>query len=256
MLYCNVSVASIYRRPSFHCEVDTQVTLWEPLEELDRKNEFIRVRCEDGYEGWLNRHQTAEHDEPRENLLPVTALHSVIWRDAGQKDPLADVAAGGYLLVRESHSKGMRVELPDGRLGWVNNAVCRPLGSFTRKNLIKVLRKHMGLSYVWGGKSGMGVDCSGLVQLSHKLLGKSIRRDAHMQYDDADFVSDDFTAGEPGDVLFFAESGTRVTHVAVRLKDGYFIHARGMVRINSSKAEDALFDKQLADTFTGVRSFF
>jgi len=256
MLYCNVSVANIYREPTFHSEVDTQAVLWEALVEMDRRNDFIRVRCEDGYEGWINRHQVACHDEPRENLLPVTLINGVIWRDTRHTDPLSDVAAGGYLLVLESGTTGLRVELPDGRIGWVDAGACAPQGAFDRSNLKKIVRKHMGLPYRWGGKSGKGVDCSGLVQLSHKLLGVSLRRDAWMQFEDARPVSNEFQGGKTGDLLFFAESGSRITHVAIRLEESYFIHARGMVRINSSHAADALFDQELSDTFVEVRSFF
>ena len=256
MFFCNVSCANIYREASFHSEVDTQVLMWEALEPLERKNDFVRVRCEDGYEGWLNRHQLAEREKPRENVLPVTRTQAVIWADVERKEPLADLTAGGSLLVVQSGPRGLEVELPDGRRGWVGHQVCVPLGGFTRENLTRVARGFMGLPYHWGGKSGKGVDCSGLVQLSHKLLGRAIRRDSPMQYADARPVSDNFNEGEAGDLLFFAESGTRITHVAIRLDRDYFIHARGRVRINSSREEDALYDPGLAQTFVEVRTFF
>ncbi len=256
MFFCNVSCANIYREASFHSEVDTQVTMWEALQLLKRTKDFIRVRCEDGYEGWLNRHQAVEREKPRENVLPVTRIQAVVWRDVERKEPLADLTAGGYVLVVQSGPRGLEVELPDGRRGWVGHQVCVPLGGFTRGNLTRVARRFMGLPYHWGGKSGKGVDCSGLVQLTHKLLGRAIRRDSPMQYQDARPVSGEFNGGAAGDLLFFAESGTRITHVAIRLDQGYFIHARGRVRINASRADDPLFDRGLMDTFVEVRTFF
>ncbi len=256
MFFCNVSCANIYREASFHSEVDTQVLMWEALELLERKNDFIRVRCEDGYEGWLNRHQATEREKPRENVLPVTRVQAIIWRDAERREPLADITAGGSLLVVQSGRRGLEVELPDGRRGWVGHQVCVPLGGFTRENLTRVARRFMGLPYHWGGKSGKGLDCSGLVQLSHKLLGRGIRRDSPMQFEDARPVSNTFGEGEAGDLLFFAESGTRITHVAIRLDQGYFIHARGRVRVNAFRADDPLHDRSLENTFVEVRTFF
>ena len=77
-----------------------------------------------------------------------------------------------------------------------------------------------------------------------------------MQFEDAQMVSDNFLDGTPGDLLFFAEYGERITHVALKLSEKEIIHARGRVRINSLDKDSELFDSKLIDTFVAVKTFF
>ena len=76
-----------------------------------------------------------------------------------------------------------------------------------------------------------------------------------MQFDDARFISDDPINGTPGDLLFFAENGNTITHVALKLEQDKIIHARGMIKINSLVAGDADFDPLLLRDFVAVKSF-
>ena len=99
------------------------------------------------------------------------------------------------------------------------------------------------------------MDCSGFTQLVHKLHGIRIPRDSGLQYADAKFVSEDPLKGMPGDLLFFAESGRLITHVAMFMEGGRVIHASGRVRIQSLDPEDACFNPRLEDTFVCVGTF-
>lgn len=55
--YIYVSVANIYHKPTFHCEIDSQAVLWEKLEILDVKNNFVLVNTEDYYQSWIHDQQ-------------------------------------------------------------------------------------------------------------------------------------------------------------------------------------------------------
>ncbi|MCL1893030.1 MAG: NlpC/P60 family protein [Holophagaceae bacterium] len=94
-----------------------------------------------------------------------------------------------------------------------------------RKSLITTAESYLGVPYRWGGTSAQtGFDCSGLSQSVYKLNGLSIPRTSREQYSKGRAVTKNNLRG--GDLLFFSTSkGTNVSHVAIYIGDGIFIHA-------------------------------
>jgi len=256
--YVNVSAANCYRLPTFHSEVDTQAVLWEEVQVRTEQDDFSEIVCEDGYTGWINRRQLKQvfnFDPSRRSLITKTLL---TIRNAPDENaqPIRDGAAGGYLLITERRQSWLRVLLPDGLNGWVPENACTAPPHLNRENMLAYAHTFLGVPYYWGGKTSKGFDCSGFVQLIHKMFGKVLRRDANMQYQDAHPISSDPLQGQPGDLLFFAENGAKITHVGFSLGKGKILHARGLVRINSLNPEDADFDSGLLKDFVEIRSFW
>ncbi len=256
--YINVSAALIYRNPTFHSEADTQAVLGEPVRILSRKNDFIQIRCEDGYEGWLNRFQLCE--QPELENLPKKIITSELLKFYDQPDSnasvLRDGTAGGYVYLLEQTDSWQQVLLPDGVKAWIEKINTEPLPPLSRANLLNYAKRFMGVPYLWAGKTPKGFDCSGLMQLVHKMFGIVLRRDAWMQYEDARQVADNPLDGQPGDMMFFTESSDKITHVGFCLGAGKLLHARGLVRINSLQPGDPLFSAELSGNFAGIRSYF
>ena len=84
-------------------------------------------------------------------------------------------------------------------------------------------RQYLGCSYVYGGESPSGFDCSGFVQYVYAQLGYSIHRTATAQLADGYEVSYDSLL--PGDIIYFGY-GSTASHVGIYLGDGEFIHAQ------------------------------
>ena len=84
---------------------------------------------------------------------------------------------------------------------------------------------------MWGGRSPLGIDCSGLTQMIYRLQGIDLPRDAHEQAKvgtTLSFVDE----SESGDLAFFDDDEGKIIHVGIILEENYIIHASGKVRID------------------------
>ena len=87
---------------------------------------------------------------------------------------------------------------------------------------VEVARQFIGLSYVWGGRSGWGCDCSSLVQLCYELCGCYLPRDSDLQIQFSPAFEDKtitINGVKAGDLLFWPG------HVAIASSSIKLIHA-------------------------------
>lgn len=95
--------------------------------------------------------------------------------------------------------------------------------------------------YLWGGTLGPDYDCSGLVQAAFASVGVMLPRDSYQQ---AEFVTTIALADlQPGDLIFFGP-GDRITHVALHLGEGRYIHSSGKDQGRNGIGIDSLTDLQ------------
>jgi cell wall-associated NlpC family hydrolase len=85
--------------------------------------------------------------------------------------------------------------------------------------------------YLWGGRSPLGIDCSGFTQLVYRLGQIKLLRDASQQATQGEFLSF-IEEAENGDLAFFDNNDGKITHVGLIINDNYIIHAHGKVRID------------------------
>jgi N-acetylmuramoyl-L-alanine amidase len=101
-----------------------------------------------------------------------------------------------------------------------------PPPSAAASRLLHTADSYRGVKYVWGGNTpGEGFDCSGFTKYvfakSHVALPRTSREQART----GTAIPADFGSLRPGDLMFFAEPGEAISHVAIYAGDGVILHA-------------------------------
>ena len=99
---------------------------------------------------------------------------------------------------------------------------------------VEEARAYLGAPYLWGGMSERGIDCSGLVHMAWRRLGRIVPRDAGQQAEAAQKVD------EPryGDLAVYGRES--VTHIAFWLGEGRILHAAGSREVVEEDEPEAL----------------
>ncbi len=237
------AVAPLLGEPRISSTMTSQLVAGEVVHELTRDGDWHRVRCVDGYEGWLH----TGYLEPYRGDEDTWALSlGCLVREADgitRVFPLgARIAPERQLVAGECLSAADRtVRFPTNALAVAHSAVTL----------------YCGASYLWGGVTPWGCDCSGLVQRIFQLHGVTLPRDARQQAElGVPLASDASTPHAAADLLFFSDRDDgRVTHVGIALGDGRMVHSalrRGGVAIERMDDADA-YVARLRAQYVGVR---
>jgi len=98
--------------------------------------------------------------------------------------------------------------------------------------VIEIANMYLNAPYLWGGKSLLGIDCSGLVQVVFTICGLQLPRDASQQVEKGDLVNF-LGEAQQGDLAFFDNEAGNITHVGILLDAKQIIHASGWVKIEN-----------------------
>lgn len=175
-LTCRAPVADLRRGPGAGAEQVDQLLFGEAFDGLERRDGWVWGQAaRDGYVGWLAEEALGP---------PVAPTHRVV-AVATRALTLPDVKApAGMLLTLNALA---RVDAEEGRFlrvegaGWIAAAHLRLIGEDFDTDPVAAAERLLGAPYLWSGRTGLGVDCSGLVQAALFACGSGCPRDSDQQ---------------------------------------------------------------------------
>jgi cell wall-associated NlpC family hydrolase len=215
--------------------VETQALYGERLRVVATRGTWLHVlavgqptrRNPHGYPGWVPARQTTT-TAPESTSTVATVMRLTTWLRDLTGDKRLEISFGTRLPVLHADQDTVTVASPTHRSLTVARssvavrAAARPARRLTRSSVIETARRFLGVAYLWGGRSGFGVDCSGFTELVYGVHGRVIPRDADDQA--AAGAAVQVSAASAADLLFFDEGGT-IGHVGFALDSGRMLHA-------------------------------
>lgn len=213
-------VAALRPRPDSSVGIDTELLFGETVRVLDRSDGWAWVKSDfDGYVGYLP--ETALGDVGAAATHIVAVPRTFAYSAGDLKTPVSFALSIGSRLtvIGESETRGTRYLTLEGGQSVVAGH-CRPIGETAADDYVSIAARFLETPYLWGGRSGFGLDCSAVVQLSMMLTGRSAPRDSDMQA---------ASLGTPierndlrrGDLVFWKG------HVAIMEDENTILHANG-----------------------------
>lgn len=233
--------APFLSEPDLQAPLTSEGLYGEIVETLSHSGDFLMAKnLTDGYEGFIPK--DALSDEIIEPTHKIIRIHSLVYAEPDYKtQPITHLSFLSGLALSGEKEDGF-AEVEGG--GWIWEDDIAPLAHHG-SSLVKTAEMFLGLPYLWGGKTGRGLDCSGLVQLCLNHAGITAPRDTKDQVkakigervEPADTYTPDNL--QSGDLVFFKG------HVGIMVDSDNILNAtaRSMdVRIESLKEMSAHYE--------------
>jgi cell wall-associated NlpC family hydrolase len=177
-----VPVAALRPVPDLERGIDTELLMGEQVTVFESRDGWCWVKAaSDGYVGYLPEEAlTADAPEPTHIVVPQRTF---LYPEPELRKPYVGVLSMGSCVRVVDAVEGARqnryVVLADGTAIFETHV--RPIGERETGDFVDVALRFLETPYLWGGRSGLGIDCSALVQLSLMMVGRKAPRDTDMQ---------------------------------------------------------------------------
>jgi len=268
-------IAELYAEANDKSEYVDEVFHGMVVKILGEQKDFYEIETEYKYTGFVHKSNLnfdcniITHYLDEALCIRKVSFGDIMSRPDIKSSRITTLACGSLVRMIESESASddeyVKVMLADGKTGYINKhslKLSKKWGdlanihpeteNYLRTRIIKTAKMYENVQYRWGGKSHLGIDCSGLAFMAYFLNGIIIWRDAEIK---KGFRVKEiaFEKAKFGDLVYFPG------HVAMLLENGRIIHSsksNNGVKIESLNKNHSDFRRDLYDDMIYTGSLF
>ncbi len=264
----NDMIVNLHRHPDSTSELVDEVLYGMVVEILeDYDDRWVHVETAYRYKGYCLKEKLLI-DDTKSKRWEEEAKHVVIQNFADilaepkiQSRKMATLVKGSNIsLIEDSNvdKEWAKVKLANGEIGfarsfWLRERIVDIVSEEEfRENVVQTALSYLKTPYRWGGKTPLGIDCSGLCSMAYMLNGVYIYRDSKI-VEGFPIKEIPFDRIQKGDLLYFPG------HIAMYMGDGQYVHSSlggNEVSINSLNEKDPNYREDLATSITAIGSLF
>ena len=228
----NLPLVPLRKNDNEQSELYSQLLFGESVEIIENRERWLYVRnLTDNYSGWVDRKMVhvltlSEEDRMAHENKSIVRVPVLVCCKTTSNEKM--YLSGGSILHTDKDGK---CTIGHDTIIFSSSEL-KPVGEITGQNLIETAIQYQNAPYLWGGKSIMGIDCSGLVQVVFAICGIQLQRDASDQAEKGEVINNLWDS-KAGDLAFFESSTGRIIHVGILLNSHQIIHASGWVKIEN-----------------------
>ncbi|SOC36458.1 C40 family peptidase [Ureibacillus acetophenoni] len=264
----NNKIVNLHAKPDTTSELIDEVLYGMVVDVLEFCDEsWVRIQTTYRYEGYclkekllIDEEKSLKWQEEAKNVI-IQNFSDILAGPKIQSTKIATLVKGSFVTIVEDSEldqEWAKVKLASGEVGytrsyWVRQTISERVSEEEfRENVVQTALSYLTTPYRWGGKSPLGIDCSGLCSMAYMLNGVLIYRDAKI-VEGFPIKQIEFDQIQKGDLLYFPG------HIAMYMGDGLYVHSSlggNEVSINSLNENHPHYRKDLATSITAVGSLF
>ena len=215
--FFNYTVSNIYSKPSLNSEVVSQILYGEKFRILSKKDKWIKIKTfYDKYIGYIKNKKFIEYFKPSHKIFVLKSTIFIKKKNKFYKTNNFLYFASGVSIKRAFKNY---LEFESNK--WIRKKDTKKI-KHEENNFVKILKLFVNSKYLWGGKTGRGIDCSALVQIYFYYNRIFFPRDTKDQI--IYCKKKKSKKFSKGDIIFWRG------HVGICINKTKFIHAYGPKR--------------------------
>ena len=223
LMQVSASVVDLRSEPRPDSGPQTQIIFGDMVRVFEEQDGWSWVQAErDGYTGYVS---SASLEKPTADATHMVIVpRTFIYPGSDLRFPHTKALSLGsrVRIVGSAETRGTQYALLENGEALIAGHLA-PLDQHAA-DYVAVAETLLHTPYLWGGTSGFGIDCSGIVQLSMWVSGRKVLRDSDMQQNTLGEIvepDDDYSNLKRGDLVFWKG------HVAICASPDMLIHASG-----------------------------
>ncbi|EJF83186.1 NlpC/P60 family protein [Candidatus Bartonella washoeensis] len=216
----NTAVAGLFKENNKKSERQTECLLGEELLIFEQGESMSWGQSlKDGYVGYIDTTVLCTSTIKQTHIVSVPRTFQYLQADL--RGPMEYPLSMGskVSVVDEKEVRGTMYSILESGKAIITDHLSSI--EYMYEDYVTIAETFTRTPYLWGGVSGFGIDCSGLVQLSMMMTGKMVLRDTDMQQKTIGRPLTDSDKLQRGDLIFWKG------HVAIMIDHENIIHANG-----------------------------